>query len=281
MIKNLYNTKKTVFSLEVFPPKQATDINTIFRALDQMKDLQPDYISVTYGAGGSNSKRTLEIASYIQNTCKIEAVSHLTCAALTPDTLQAYLDEIKEKNIKNVLALRGDKPLDMTKEQFDARHFKHASDLIEAIVKHPLATIAGACYPEIHPESADRKEDIKYLRKKEEAGADFLISQLFYDDDVFYRFMEAAREGGVEIPISAGIMPVTVSSQIKRTVELSGSEIPTAMSHMLAKYKDVPEDLYKAGIEYAVRQIEDLQAHGVQGIHLYSMNKANVAKDIW
>lgn len=281
MIKEMYREKKIVYSLEVFPPKENADIQTIFKALDSMKELRPDFIGVTYGAGGSNSKKTLEIASYIQNECRIEAVAHLTCAALTPEKLQSFLNELKDKKVKNILALRGDRPVDMTQEEFEGRYFKHASDLVKVIVKHPLGSIGGACYPEIHPESAGRAEDIRYLKEKTEVGVDFLLTQLFYDNDVFYEFMEEAEKGGITVPVSAGIMPITVASQIRRTVELSGSKIPSAMSHMLARYKDNASDLRKAGIEYAVNQIEDLKKHGVKGIHLYSMNKADVAKEIF
>lgn len=281
MIKEMYKEKKIVYSLEVYPPKADADIQTIFTALDSMKEVNPDFIGVTYGAGGSNSKKTLEIASYIQNECRVEAVAHLTCAALTPEKLQSFLGELKEKKVKNILALRGDKPLDMTQEEFEGRYFKHASDLVKVIDKHPLGSIGGACYPEIHPESADRAEDIKYLKEKTETGVDFLLTQLFYDNDVFYEFMEEAEKGGITVPVSAGIMPITVASQIRRSVELSGSKIPSAMSHMLARYKDNAADLRKAGIEYAINQIEDLKKHGVKGIHLYSMNKADVAKEIF
>lgn len=281
MIKSMYAEKKIVYSLEVFPPKEDADIETIFMALKEMKELNPDFISVTYGAGGSNSRKTLEIASYIQNECGIEAVAHLTCAALTPEKLESFLRDLKEKKVKNILALRGDKPKEMTEQEFDNRYYKHASDLVRAITKHPLGSIGGACYPEIHPESASRVDDIKYLKEKTDLGIDFLITQLFYDNTVFYDFMEEAQRGGISVPIAAGIMPITSASQIKRTVELSGSQVPASLSHMLAKYRDNAEDLRKAGIEYAVNQIEDLKQHGVQGIHLYSMNKADVAKEIF
>lgn len=281
MIKSMYAEKKIVYSLEVFPPKADADIQTIFTALDAMKEVDPDYISVTYGAGGSNSGKTLEIASYIQNECGIEAVSHLTCAALTPQKLQFFLGELKEKRVKNILALRGDKPLDMTEQEFESRYFKHASDLVKAIDKHPLGSIGGACYPEIHPESANRATDIRFLKEKTEAGMDFLITQLFYDNSVFYKFMEEVERSGISVPIAAGIMPVTAASQIKRTVELSGSKVPDKLSRLLAKYRDNAEDLRKAGIEFAINQIEDLQRHGVRGIHLYSMNKADVAKEVF
>ena len=280
MIKNLYK-EKMVCSMEVFPPKKDSDIQTIFTALDAMKELHPDYISVTYGAGGSNSRKALDIADYIQNTCHIEAVAHLTCAALTPEKLEEFLEELKKKKVKNVLALRGDKPLDMTTEEFEGRYFTYASDLVKAIQKHPMGSIAGACYPEIHPESENRAEDIAHLKEKVEAGVDFLVTQMFFDNAVFYEFLEEAGKGGIHVPVSAGIMPITKANQIRNMVELSGSRIPADMSHMVAKYKDNPEDLKKAGIDYAIRQIEDLKKHGADGIHLYSMNRPEVAAAIF
>lgn len=281
MIKDMYRKKEVVYSIEVFPPKENTDIDSIFRTLDEMKAVEPDFISVTYGAGGSNSKKTLEIASYIQNQCQVEAVAHLTCAALTPEKLDDFLKDLKEKNVKNVLALRGDRPRDMSEEEFEKRYFKHASDLVETIIKHPLSTIGGACYPEIHPESKNREEDLHYLKHKTEVGVDFLITQMFFDNQVFYEFLDAARKAGIEVPVSAGIMPITAPSQIRRCVELSGSQIPTKLSHLCAKYADAPEDLKKAGLEFAIGQIEDLKKHGVDGIHLYSMNKPDTAKYIY
>lgn len=281
MIKNLFQTKKTVYSLEVFPPKKDSDITTIYKALDSFRELKPDFISVTYGAGGSTSRKTLEIASYIQNHCKVEAVAHLTCAALNEESLQEFLDQLKANKVKNVLALRGDMPKDMTEEQFNSRTFPYAADLIRHILKNPFGTIAGACYPEAHPQSVSQEADISYLKEKTEAGADFLITQLFFDNQVFYEFMEKVRNAGIQVPVCAGIMPITAASQIKRTVELSGSKVPTALSHLIAKYADNPDDLKKAGMDFAARQIQDLISHGTQGIHLYTMNKPDVAKAIY
>lgn len=281
MIKKLYQQNKPVFSLEVFPPKKDSDIQTIYDALDEMKPLNPSFISVTYGAGGGTSKKTLDIASYIQNSLDIEAVAHLTCVALNEESLQAYLDELKEKKVKNVLALRGDVPKDMSPEAFANRTFMHASDLVSHIRKNPIGSIGGACYPETHPDALSPQDDINCLKKKVDAGVDFLITQLFFDNDIFYRFMENVRAAGIEAPVSAGIMPITTASQIRRIVELSGSEVPSLLAHMVAKYADRPEDMKKAGLEFATMQIEDLLSHQVDGIHLYTMNKPDVSRTIY
>lgn len=285
MIKNLYEEQnkkqgKPVFSLEVFPPKENADISSIYHTLDQMKQLQPDFISVTYGANGSTSKRTVEIASYIQNNCGIEALAHLTCAALDKPTLLDYLNRLKEANVKNVLALRGDKPQDMTPEEFEKRPFRYAKDLINAFPKHPQGSIGAACYPEVHPESKDRMSDIAFLKEKADAGADFMITQLFFDNYIFYDFMEKVEKAGIKIPVSAGIMPITSASQIQRIISLSGSQVPASLSHILAKYQNSPEDMKKAGLEFAAIQIDGLIQNSVQGIHLYTMNKFETAQTI-
>lgn len=281
MIKQLYQKQAPVFSLEVFPPKKDGDIETIYRTLDSLKELRPDFISVTYGAGGGTSKKTVEIASYIQNTLGIEAVAHLTCAALDETALQHFLDELRLHHVKNVLALRGDMPKDMSVEEFERRPFTHASDLIAKIRKNPFGSIGGACYPEIHPQAVSLAADIENLRKKVDTGVDFLITQLFFDNQVFYRFLEQTRAAGIDTPISAGVMPITSATQIQRIVELSGSQVPGRLAHLVAKYADSPQDMKKAGLEFATMQIEDLLSHKADGIHLYTMNKADVSRTIF
>lgn len=286
MIKNIYKEKnlgaprKPVFSLEVFPPKENTDISVIYNTLDKMKELHPDFISVTYGANGSTSKRTVEIASYIQNNCGVEALAHLTCAALDEPTLLNYLDRLKTANVKNVLALRGDKPQDMTQEEFDRRTFRYAKNLIEAFPKHPQGSIGAACYPEVHQEALSADADIAFLKEKVDAGADFLITQLFFDNYIFYDFMEKIEKAGIHIPVSAGIMPITSISQIQRIMQISGSKVPDSLTHILKKYQDNPEDMKKAGLEFAAIQIDGLIKNNVHGIHLYTMNKFETAEGI-
>ncbi|MBQ9278915.1 MAG: methylenetetrahydrofolate reductase [Lachnospiraceae bacterium] len=281
MIKDKYN-KKTIFSCEVFPPKRNDDIYDIFKTLDEIKLLNPDFISVTYGAGGSNSKKTATIAAYIQNICEIEALAHVTAVGLDENSLTELLSELKRKQVQNVLALRGDKPRTMTEEEFEGRYYKHASDLIKVIKdKSDDMYIAAACYPEIHPESKSREDDIKYLKLKADYGVDSFITQMFFDNDILYRFLEDIRSAGINVPVHAGIMPITKVNQLGTSVSLSGSSVPKKLSNLIAKYSEDPEGMKKAGTEYAIDQVTDLIAHGVEGIHIYSMNKSDVTSEIY
>lgn len=280
MIKERRNGKPA-FSCEVFPPKRDDDIYQIYKTLDEIKTLKPDFISVTYGAGGSNSKKTATIAAYIQNICEVEALAHLTAVGMDEPMLRALLFELKKKGVENVLALRGDKPKTMSQEEFDNRYYRYATDLIPEIKKQGDFFIAGACYPEVHPESANREEDIRHLKEKVELGLDCLITQMFFDNHAFYDFMEKLDKAGIKVPVHAGIMPVTAAKQLGTSVTLSGSSVPNELSSIIAKYGENAEDMKKAGIEYAVNQILDLKEHGVEGIHLYSMNKADVTKEIY
>ncbi len=282
MIKDLFHKNSPIYSLEVFPPKQDTDITTIYNALDQFKELHPDFISVTYGAGGTTSENTFALASYIQNQCGIEALTHLTCAAI-PDKLflANFLTNLYRNGIRNILGLRGDQPKGMSDEQFAARYYEHASDLIEDIKALYPFSVAGACYPEVHQEAASLEEDVAHLKIKADKGVDFLITQLFFDNETFFRFLDAARKGGIEIPVLPGLMPITTARQVKNIVRLSGSKIPEEMRAFIEKYKDSPEDLKKAGLDYTKKQMEELLAKGVDGIHLYSMNKVETARYIF
>lgn len=275
-----YFKKEPTLSFEVFPPKKEDEFEQVFSVLDGLSKLSPDFISVTYGAGGSKSKKTVEIASYIQNTLHIQALAHLTCVGNTAAQVEAVINELKANNVDHVLALRGDRPKDMTDEQFNSREFAHASDLMHYLKEQAHLHIAGACYPEKHYESFSMESDLNHLKEKQDAGAEFLITQLFFDNDYFYTFREKAAKKGIVIPICAGIMPITTAKQIGTTVSLSGSSVPKAMSDMIAKYSDSPEDLRKAGIDYAVRQILDLKENNVDGIHIYTMNKPKMAAEI-
>lgn len=279
MIKDIFNYKKTL-SFEVFPPKKDQDIYNIYQTLDNLKDLSPDFISVTYGAGGSNSKKTAKIATYIKNMCDIEAIAHLTAVAMTPDTLEDIISTLRSKQVTNILALRGDRPRAMSDDDYMNRTYTYASDLIEAISPKEEICIGAACYPEIHPESIDLESDLTNLRHKVDTGVSFLITQLFFDNDCFLRFLDKARSHDITVPIIPGIMPITTASQIGTTVKLSGSSIPSELSNLFAKYSDSPEDMKKAGIDYAITQIIDLNKHDVDGIHIYTMNNANIAKSI-
>lgn len=280
MIKDIYQKGETVFSFEVFPPKRNDDIYDIYRTLDQLKTLAPDFISVTYGAGGSNSKKTATIASYIQNICEIEAIAHMTAVSMNQDTLLHFLDGLRQKGVYNVLALRGDRPRDMCDEDYNNRTFLHACDIIKVIHSHSDLCVAAACYPEIHPESANRADDLHYLKEKVDAGVNFLLTQMFFNNEKFYEFRELADKKGIHIPISAGIMPITSARQLGTSVSLSGTSVPPALSSMVAKYAESPEDLRKAGLDYAINQINDLIANDVDGIHIYTMNNASTASYI-
>lgn len=275
-----YFKKEPTLSLEVFPPKKEGEFEQAFTVLDELSKLSPDFISVTYGAGGSNSKKTVEIASYIQNTLHIQALAHLTCVGNTAEEINKVVNNLKEHNVDHVLALRGDRPKDMTDEQFNSREFAHASDLMHYLKEQSCLHIAGACYPEKHYEAFSMESDLNHLKEKQDAGAEFFITQLFFDNDYFYAFREKAAKKGITIPICAGIMPITTSKQIGTTVSLSGSSVPKAMADMIAKYADSPDDMRKAGIDYATRQILDLKENAVDGIHIYTMNKSKMAAEI-
>ena len=281
MIDNKYTGERIEFSCEVFPPKRNDEMYDIFQTLDDISVLKPDYISVTYGAGGSNSKKTAKIAAYIQHICEVESLAHMTAVGMEPDTLAGLLDELERKGVKRILALRGDRPRTMTEEEYQNRYYKYASDIIPEIKKHGDFKLYAACYPEKHPESPDMNSDIRYLKAKVDLGIEELITQMFFDNEKFYDFMEAIDKAGINAPVHAGLMPITKANQLGTSVSLSGSSVPAKLSNLIAKYSDDPEGMRKAGIEYAVEQIDDLMKHGVKGIHLYSMNKADVTKEIY
>lgn len=268
---------KTVLSFEVFPPKKTSPIETIYNTLDELKNLSPDFISVTYGAGGSlNSSSTIEIASAIKNRYGIESIAHLPCINLSKEEVLSVLDKLKENHIENILALRGD----ISPDYPIKNDFKHASDLVSFITEHGDFNIIGACYPEGHPESKNLIDDIINLKRKVDSGTNQLVSQLFFDNDKFYSFLERARCAGITVPIEAGIMPVLNKKQIERMVSLSNATLPKKFVTMMEKYEDKPEAIRDAGIAYAVDQIVDLISQGVDGIHLYTMNNAYVAQKI-
>jgi methylenetetrahydrofolate reductase (NADPH) len=274
-IKELFG-KKTVFSFEVFPPKKTSPVEVIYDTLDELNGLKPDFISVTFGAGGSgNSKYALEIASKIKESGVIPML-HLPCINFTRAEIDAALEEAQERGIENILALRGDINPDIP----PVKEFSYASDLINYIKSKGSFDIAGACYPECHPDAENLIEDITNLRKKVDAGADHLITQLFFDNESFYEFREKTAIAGINVPIEAGIMPVVNKNQIERMVTTCGASLPKKFVRIMTKYEHSPEALQDAGIAYAVDQIVDLVASGVDGIHLYTMNKPYVARKI-
>lgn len=276
-ISSLFGKGKTVFSFEVFPPKNTTPIETIYSTLDELKELSPDFISVTYGARGTSADTaTCDIASYIQNKLGITSAAHLTCVYSTKELVLTRLAQLKERNVENILALRGD----INPEMPRLHDFEYASDLTRFIKENGDFHVSGACYPECHIEAADMVEDIHNLKLKVEAGAEHLMSQLFFDNDAFYSFYEKARIAGINVPIEAGIMPVVNAKQIQRMVSMCGASLPAKFAKTMQRYENNPEALRDAGIAYAVDQIVDLISNGVEGIHLYTMNNPYVAKKI-
>ncbi|MCD7837114.1 MAG: methylenetetrahydrofolate reductase [NAD(P)H] [Lachnospiraceae bacterium] len=272
--------KNETLSFEVFPPKKDGEFEAAFSVIDKLGELNPDFISVTYGAGGSRSKKTIEIAAYIQNTLNIDAIAHMTCVGCKKEQLLEVYDSLRAANVSHVLALRGDRPKDMTDEQYEARDFAHASDMMKFLKENTDIHFGGACYPEKHYECFSMETDLNNLKLKQEAGAEFLISQLFFDNDYFYSFRERAEKKGIDLPIAAGIMPITTPRQIGTTVSLSGSSIPKELADIIAKYGDNADDIKKAGTDYAVRQIMDLKANGVEHIHIYCMNRPKTTSEI-
>ena len=274
-IRELFD-KKTIFSLEVFPPKKTSSVDVIYKTLEELGDIHPDFISVTFGAGGSgNSRYALDIASKIRENGIIPML-HLPCINFTKEEIDSALDEAKSRGIENILALRGDINPDIT----PIKQFSHASDLIPYIKTRGDFDVAGACYPEGHPDSETLDEDIENLRKKVDSGADHLITQLFFDNDYFYNFRDKAVKAGINVPIEAGIMPVVNKNQIERMVTTCGASLPHKFVKIMQKYGQNPEAMRDAGIAYAINQIVDLAASDVDGIHLYSMNNAYVARKI-
>ncbi len=280
MNNSISNFDRQHMSFEVFPPKKEGELAQAFEILDELATLSPDFISVTYGAGGSKSKKTVELASYIQNKLSIPALAHLTCVGNKKEEILAVCRQLEEANVSNILSLRGDRPKDMDDETFASRDFIYASQMITYLSEHTHFNLLGACYPEKHYEAKNFDEDLNALLAKQEAGAQMLISQLFFDNEIFYRFVEKARNKGISIPIVAGIMPITTSKQLGTTVSLSGSSVPKTLADIIAKYDAQPEDMRKAGLDFAVTQILDLQNHNVNGIHLYTMNKPDTARYI-
>lgn len=285
MIDETQFKNKTIFSFEVFPPKKTMPIDTIFSTLYELKGLSPDFISVTFGAGGSeNCNNSVEIAKHIKNVCNVESVIHMPALNMTKADAQFVLEQFQQAGINNILALRGDK----VEGKEPANEFLHASDLICFIKEFDSKRtdgkkfkIFGACYPELHPQSKDVFEDIDYLKKKVDAGASHLLSQLFFDNTQFYRFLERCQIKGINVPVEAGIMPATNKKSIERMVSMTNAVLPKKFTDMMNRYGDHPEAIRDAGIAYAIDQIVDLVTHGVSGIHLYTMNNPLVARKIY
>jgi len=273
----MFKRSRPVFSLEVFPPKREAPVETVYHTLDQLRDLQPDFISVTYGAGGNSSgNTTLAIASLLKNRYHIEPLMHLTCLYNSAGDVLGILRALEAERIDNVMALRGD----VNPEVEPLRDFCYASELAAFIRANSGAAVSGACYPEGHMECDDTVRDVLNLKRKVEAGCTHLVSQLFFDNDLFYAFRERAAIAGISVPIEAGIMPVTNVKQIQRMVTLCGASLPPKFTKVMQRYEHYPEALRDAGIAYAVNQIVDLVAQGADGVHLYTMNDPLIARRI-
>lgn len=277
-LNTLFKQDRPTFSLEIFPPKRSDKIDVLYQTLDGLADLKPDFISVTYGAGGGEAgSSTCSIASHIKNHLHIEPLAHTTCVNATREQVLAQLRSLQENGIENVLALRGDLPEDGVLKG----DFSHADELAALIRANSDMNVVGACYPEGHYENKDLATDIDNLHYKLDAGVTHLITQLFFDNEKFYRFMEQLRGANITVPVEAGIMPIVTTRQIERTVALSGASLPTEFTHMVSRYSNNPEALYHAGIAYAIEQICELLENGVQGIHVYTMNNAKVAQAVY
>ena len=275
--------KKNAYSLsfEVFPPKTSDVYDSVKTATEEIAALRPAFMSVTYGAGGGTSKYTLDIAKNIREEHGVESLAHLTCVSSTREMVKERIADFQTAGIENVMALRGDIPADMQNADRSGWAYKHAVDLI-AELKNSGADfcIGGACYPEVHPESVNQKEDIRYLKEKVDAGCSFLTTQMFFDNNLLYNFLYKIREAGIEVPIVAGIMPITNAKQVERAVKLSGSFMPQRFKTIVDKFGGDPQAMKQAGIAYATDQIIDLFANGVRNVHVYSMNKPDVAATI-
>ncbi len=268
-------------SFEVFPPKTDTAFESVKSATEEIAKLRPSFMSVTYGAGGGTSKYTLDIAKDIKENYGVPTLAHLTCVSSKRETVHQKIEEIKAAGVSNVMALRGDLTPELEGSDRSGWAYRHASDLIRELRESGANfCIGGACYPEIHPESKDQKEDIKYLKEKVDAGCDFLTTQMFFDNNLLYNFLYKIREAGINIPIVAGIMPITNANQVERAVKLSGSFMPHRFKSLVDKFGSDPLAMKQAGIAYATDQIIDLFANNITNVHVYSMNKPDVAEKI-
>lgn len=276
-ITDLFAKKKPTVSFEVFPPNEIYSLDEVFSVIDELALLKPDFISVTYGAGGASRGRTVEIASKIKNKNKIEALAHLTCIGAKKSEIQNILNELKKHNIENILALRGDLPKDNTAVK--KGDFSHASDLVKYLKENENFSVGGAFYPEGHQDTNDLL-DLFNLKLKVDSGTDFLISQIFFDNEQFYQFRDKLKKLNINIPVIAGIMPVTNAKQIRKITSLCGCTIPEKLKKILDRYEDNPKALKEAGTAYATEQIIDLMTSDIDGIHIYTMNKTETAKKI-
>ncbi len=280
-LTQLFTQKKCSLSFEVFPPKTDDVYDSVKAATEEIARLSPAFMSVTYGAGGGTSKYTLEIAKNLKREHGVESLAHLTCVSSTRETVRVRIEDFKAAGIENVMALRGDIPQEKLGEDRQGWDYRYAIDLVRELKEYGADfCIGGACYPEVHPESANQKEDIKRLKEKVDAGCDFLTTQMFFDNNLLYNFLYKIREAGITVPVIAGIMPITSAKQVERALKLSGSFMPRRFEALVDKFGNEPLAMKQAGIAYATDQIIDLFANGVTNVHVYSMNKPDVAQKI-
>lgn len=280
-ISDLLKKDTLSLSFEVFPPKTETAFESVKTATEEIAKLRPSFMSVTYGAGGGTSKYTLNIAKNIKELYGVPTLAHLTCVSSSKDMVSKKIEEIKAAGITNVMALRGDIPAGLENADRGSWDYQHAIDLIYELKKADADfCIGGACYPEIHPESSNQKEDIKRLKEKVDAGCEFLTTQMFFDNNLLYAFLYKIREAGITVPVIPGIMPITNANQVERSIKLSGSFMPQRFKSIVDKFGSDPAAMKQAGIAYATDQIIDLYANGITNVHVYSMNKPDVAEKI-
>ena len=280
-LSKLLGQNKLSLSFEVFPPKTDTSFESVKHATEEIAKLTPSFMSVTYGAGGGTSRYTLDIAKNIKERYGVPTLAHLTCVSSTKETVKSKIEEIKSAGIENIMALRGDLTPELQNSDRSSWAYQHAIDLIRDLKEsNEDFCIGGACYPEIHPESENQREDIKYLKEKVDAGCSFLTTQMFFDNNLLYNFLYKIREAGITVPVIPGIMPITNANQVERAIKLSGSFMPQRFKSLVDKFGHSPEAMKQAGIAYATDQIIDLFANGITNVHVYSMNKPDVAEKI-
>ncbi|MBQ5928992.1 MAG: methylenetetrahydrofolate reductase [Oscillibacter sp.] len=278
-LTELFDSNKLSLSFEVFPPKTDTAFESVKFATEEIARLRPSFMSVTYGAGGGTSRYTLDIAKNIKETYGVPTLAHLTCVSSTKETVHARIQDMKDAGIENVMALRGDLTPELQGSDRSNWPYRYAVDLIRELKEHGFC-IGGACYPEIHPESANQSEDIRHLKEKVDAGCSFLTTQMFFDNHLLYNFLYKIREAGITVPVIPGIMPITNAKQVARSIQLSGSFMPQRFKSLVDKFGSSPAAMKQAGIAYATDQIIDLYANGIKNVHVYSMNNPDVAAKI-
>ena len=280
-LTEILNQNNLSLSFEVFPPKTDTAFDSVKHATEEIAKLRPSFMSVTYGAGGGTSQYTLDIAKNIKANYGVPTLAHLTCVSSTKETVHSKIEQIKAAGIENIMALRGDLTPQLEESDRSKWAYRHAVELIRELKEYgDDFCIGGACYPEIHPESTNQREDIKYLKEKVDAGCSFLTTQMFFDNNLLYNFLYKIREAGITVPIIPGVMPITNGNQVERAIKLSGSFMPQRFKSLVDKFGDTPAAMKQAGIAYATDQIIDLFANGITNVHVYSMNKPDVAAAI-